>query len=252
MIDFNLNYRASVFTDTIEATSDNISKLLNTFSYKGLLPNVFQEPLVTAGEIQIIGGLNPTVMSPVLELKSSNGKFLIRFARGRIDIITTKISLTDDIGDRKQFFSESEDCFKKINNLFNSNFNRIAFASSSLLKKMDDNELNNVYMKMLNPIDFYRINIPPEWNLRQVGKYPIQLKERNEIINVISNVSRMEVKIDANSMVTKSDRMILDFDINTDPRNLDKRFTIEEYCIFSDRILSIQDQIIDQYNKLIL
>ena len=54
MIDFFMNYRASVFTDTIEASSENISKLLTTFIDQGFLPNVYNEQTPITGGIGVM------------------------------------------------------------------------------------------------------------------------------------------------------------------------------------------------------
>ena len=104
MIDFFMSYRASVFTDTIEASSENISKLLMLFVDRGFLPNVYNE------QIPIVGGFGPTQIPigplSVLELKSNDGKFIIKFGQGRIDIVMTMPSPSVGVGDINVFLKK--------------------------------------------------------------------------------------------------------------------------------------------------
>lgn len=249
MIDFFMSYRASVFTDTIETSSENISKLLMLFADRGFLPNVYNE------QIPIVGGFGPTQIPmssfSVLELKSNDGKFAIKFGQGRIDIVTTMLTPSSGVGDINTFIEEADKCFKIIFAKFPRTFSRLAFASNALFKILPDDKLNDLYLTLVSPIKFYSENIPIEWNIRQVSKKEIDINDNKELMNVVCSLSRSLVTINENGNISNSNRIIIDFDINTIPENMEKRFSMEQYNSFTSIALNCQNRILEEYKSII-
>ena len=249
MIDFFMSYRASVFTDTIEASSENISKLLMLFVDRGFLPNVYNE------QIPSVGGFGPTQIPigplSVLELKSNDGKFIIKFGQGRIDIVMTMPSPSVGVGDINVFLEEADNCFKIIFAKFPRTFSRLAFASNALLKILPEDKLNDLYLSLISPVEFYSENIPVEWNIRQVAKNEIEINDNKELMNVVCSLSRSLVTINENGNISNSNRIIIDFDINTVPENMEKRFSMEQYNSFISTALDCQNRILEEYKLMI-
>ena len=50
---------------------------------------------------------------------------------------------------------------------------------------------------------------------------------------------------------TNSNRIIIDFDINTIPENTEKRFSIEQFNDFASSALACQNKIIEEYKSII-
>lgn len=249
MIDFFMNYRASVFTDTIEASNENIAKLLTVFMDRGFLPNVYNEQTPISGGAGVMQA--PVGSYSVWELKSNDGKFVIKFGQGRIDIISMMLSPSSGIGDIDSFIKNADECFKMIFTKYPRTFNRLALASNALLKVVPEEKLKEIYLSLVSPIGFYSDNNPVEWNIRQVAKNNININDREEVINVICSLSRSLVTINENGHISNSNRIIIDFDINTIPENVEKRFSMEQYRSFALSALACQNRILDEYKSVI-
>ena len=134
---------------------------------------------------------------------------------------------------------------------FPRTFNRLALASNALFKVVQEDKLKNIYLSLASPINFYSENIPIEWYIRQVAKKNININDREEVINVICSLSRSLVTINENGHITNSNRIIIDFDINTIPENTEKRFSIEQFNDFASSALACQNKIIEEYKSII-
>lgn len=249
MIEFYLNYRATIFTDTIEATNINIQNLLKEFSEMNLLPNVYSEI------VQSQGVIGPTAVQSlpisVFELKNLDNTFTIKFGQNRIDFLKLKQNPNGDIGSISEFIANTINCFDKIANLFKCNSNRIALGSNAIFSKMNNDQLNKIYSKICTSIPTHSNNIPFEWNIRQASNKDEMIQGKSETLNLISNLSRGEVTINNNGNIEKSSRLIIELDINTSPTNNEKRFTLNHISEYLTQSISIHKTIIDEYTILL-
>lgn len=234
MIDFFMNYRATVFTQTIPATSDNIAKLVTFFSSKNLFPNVYNE--LMEGQ---------TSFSSVLELKRMDGSFVIKFGFNRVDFFRIKQNPSMDIGSIEDFCELSKECLNDILKLFPQKISRIALFVSGVLKEIPQQKMENVYLKLFNESPFIETKSLVEWNNRQVMRINLNIASSCELVNFVLNISRGELTLNDNGQITISNRMVIEIDINTYQHNKNERFGYGEVVAFWDEAASL-------YNKKLI
>jgi hypothetical protein len=242
MIDFYLNYRMTAFIETIEISNANIAKLMGLFLDENLLPNVYNET--------IINSPNP-IQSPTLELRNMQNSWILKFGTGRVDILRIKQSSTSDIGNIEDFVAWANNCLEKILCGFDRKANRIAFATNCVMKELSSDKLDCIYKKIVSPISFYSQNIPFEWSIRNVSKKDLAILDQKENVNFSSILSLAEIVVNENGNIAKSQRVILDFDINSIPDNTALRFSIGHIKSFISTILDYHNSITDEYIKIV-
>jgi hypothetical protein len=237
MIDLPLRYQITLFgaVEDITASAANIKYFIEAFEDKGLIPVSIQP-------------LGPVGFYP-LSLKSSDDSFTVNFSGGRIDIlrINQNIGVATMPG-LSEFITECKGAITKINSRFPKQFNRLSLVTQILFKELNSDQLNQVFKRVFNPIDFYEQNIPTDWKNRITTKAPLEM-ETSEQCNVISEVSRLRGDLRVNSKVEKIDRAQLFFDINTFQGNRDYRFGIESVFRFLDAAVLLQKKLEDSYSN---
>ncbi len=116
---------------------------------------------------------------------------------------------------------------------------------------MTHEQLAEIYTKLFQPIPFYEQAIPHEWNCRSVSRSEIHIGESMETINVITDINRIHGRLAESTSVTKFDRILIAFDINTHAENDDNRFTAESLNDFFANALQIRSAILDQIRSVV-
>lgn len=225
MIDFFVNYRATIFTETISATSDNVARLVSCFADKQLLPNIYNE--LVEGQ---------TSFSSVLELKNIDGSFVIKFGLNRVDIFRIKQTPSMDIGSIEDFCKLSKDCLKKILDMFPQKISRVALFISGIFKEISSSNMKDIYSNIFNTTPFIDASSLVEWNTRQVMRINFNIGSLGEeLVNFVLNLSKGELTLNNNGQINMSDRIIIEIDTNTYQHNKNERFGYDEVSAFWDK-----------------
>lgn len=243
MIDIPTKYMSSVFgnfTDIIPSP-EIISKMLNLFRDKNLLPSTFQE-------------ISPAIRKPEirLSLSSSNNEWNISFATFRIDVEKQPLDIKGkSLGTVEEFEEEACEIFNRILSEFNKKGNRISLIAGGLLKEMTQQKLDDIYSRLFKPTKFYSDNKPSSWDFRSVARVDLNILGSQEKVNVITQINRKKGRMTKPDAVIEFDRMEVNFDINTIPENQDIRFDINSIKSFFSEVNSVRSQIIDQLEGFI-
>lgn len=216
MIDFKLKYQASIFLDaqSINASPDNIGKMLLKFTDKGFVPNIFQE----------ITPVNPKPQNR-FRMQSPNGEWVTSIGSTRIDIEQNPTNLKGtNLKEAVEFGQEATDIIGRILDTFPKKSNRLAFVSSFMLKEMTQEELNSYYERLFNSPDLYKQNQPFEWNWRTASRLTKQINNKEETFNFITSINRVTGEINNPELISEFDRVEISFDINSVPMNNEHRF----------------------------
>lgn len=237
MIDILLKYQATIFGNfnDIEPTTENISKLINMFNDKKLLPGTFKEISLQA------------MNNPVLRLRfsSPNNEWRINFATDRIDIEKNPIELKgENLGKIENFLNESNDIFFRLLSEYKKKAYRVALITSGLFKEMNNEKLETIYKKIFQPIEFYQNNLPYEWNSRSVSKYELEIEKVTELLNVITSLNRIQGQMELSDSILKFNRIEVAFDINTTQDNKEPRFDMNFINDFFYKVNNIRTKIL--------
>lgn len=242
MFDILGKYQASFFVNATDIipSPEIISALLNMFSDKGFLPTTFQE-------------IGPQGLSPQarLRLNSENNEWGINFASHRINIEKTLVVAGRKIGDVETFAKDAKDFFSRILGHFNKRGHRLSIVTSGVLQEMTHEQLAEIYTKLFQPIPFYEQAIPFEWNSKSASRSEMHIGESLEPINVITGINRVSGQLAESTSVTKFDRILVAFDINTRAENDDNRFTAESLNDFFANALQVRSAILDQIRSIV-
>lgn len=226
MIDYKLKYQVSIFLNAseLDATSKNISDMMNVFSDKGFIPNVFQE----------ISNLNPKPQNR-FALQSQNKEWHINFGFNRIDIEKNPASVKgENLGSLIDFCDEAKDITKRILSKFPKKAKRLSLVTRVLLDEMTEKKLNEVYKKLFKAPKIYNDNPPFEWNWRVVSHLNKKIQESEEIFNVITTLNRISAEVREGNSISSLDRIELNLDVNTIPQNNEYRFDFSKIESFLD------------------
>ena len=189
MIDIKTQYQASAFINAadIEATPDNIRRLMDAFHEEGFIPGTIHE-LGTQG-IKPVPRL--TLSSPV------DGGWSIHFPSNRVAIMRNPTDPRgENLGTIEEFTSEVTSYLRKILEVFKKKANRLSLVSSFLLQDMSPDAREKVFRRVsTSPPLFYAASPPFEWNWRAVARTPMTLEGTEEQANVITEIKRMQGKL---------------------------------------------------------
>ena len=241
MIDTKMKYQASIFGDVsdIKPTPDNTKTLIDLFSDKRFIPNSFQELGASGVKIR-------------LSFMSLNQEWIVTFPSNRIDIERHAIEPQGkNLGELSDFCSEVSNLFERVTKEFKKKANRIALVTNFLLEEMTEETLSNVYLKLFHPPKFYEENPPFEWNWRTVSRKPIDLDGRNETLNVITTINRVQGELPMRNETQLFDRVQLSFDINTTPENKEYRFEPQHIATFYNHALELHNNLLAEVREFI-
>lgn len=225
MIDFKLNYQASVFIDAqqIRATPLHIANLMNLFLDRELLPNSFQE-------------INEIGIHKSFSLQSSNREWKISFLYPRILIEKNPIDTKgNNLGEHNDFCAEAIDIFKKIFEYLPQKACRLSIASSFLLKEMSDIQFNKLYNELFKAPTIYQNNHPFEWDWRSVALIEKDFQQSTEKFNFITEIKRITGELNTGDQRETLERVRLSFDINSHQKNLANRFDLSSVVYFLEK-----------------
>lgn len=241
MIDINLKYHSALFgpMDDISPKPDVLKYFISAFADKDFIPTTIQE-------------LSPAGVKKLLALKTSDNVWSIEFGSKRIDISKTDRDIgNSDFGDKKDFTEEVRDIIKIIFEKYPKKLNRISFVTHYLLKEMSEQEMKDVFNHLIIPVGIHKEHSPIEWNSRIVSRINKEINQKEELLNVITEVNRIRGKLKIESKQKQIDRVQLKFDINTFQGNTEYRFSNEEIESFYSVSNELEDSLVNSYVDLL-
>lgn len=242
MIDINLNYQIALFGNfqEISPSHEIIMYFLNEFTEKKLVPSTFQE-------------ISNNIVSERLTLSNENRSWLIDFSSNRIDInkICSNINVTN-IGKVQDFVDDSIEIVKTIEKKFNKKYNRLSLNTRYLLKEIDQENLDRIYSKLNNPINYYIDKNISDLENKVVTIQPILIDNNLEDCNIISRVKRTIGNHLIDNKQSQIDRVEINFDLNTHQNNKEFRFDNNSVKSFLIEIAKLENQLKSEYLKILM
>jgi hypothetical protein len=241
MIDIKIKYQAVAFMPSMEANQSNISQMMGVFADKGLVPTTYHE----VSTITLIPQLRFSLQSP-------NNEWNIHFGVDRIDITKNATdAIGNNIGTIEQFCADVSDFFTKILSKQVQHANRIALSSHLILKEMKEEVLNDIYLKIFNPVQTYYDHKPTEWNSRVISRIQKKINSSDEIFNFVSEINRINGQLNINQKEVSIDRIAINMDINSIPTNTINRFGAVEMTDFYKNVSTWHNELLSEILKKI-
>lgn len=238
----NITFQVNLFGDfkDIEPKPEIMMELMPLWSKFSLMPSTFHE-------------INPNFgMTPLNRLSfiSQSNDFRIDIG---IDKVTVSINTINSNGIETNIDKFAEDAsyiLEQILSKYNKLGTRVSLVTESLFPEYDSETLEHVYKKMFTPISFYNENKSFEWNARSVARINYDLSNKLEVINVITEVARLQGRF--NNQITDFDRINLKFDINTIGQNSEKRLDGEAIKKFLFHAMETRNKLINEVESMII
>lgn len=232
MIDFFLKFQVNVFVNVSKILPEPsiISELLDIFKDNGFIPNT----------MHYIGPEGQTLR---LRMSSPDNKWNVLFLPRNINIAC---DCGPDQGDNEMdsFLSIAKDITSKMLNFIGQKSNRLAFIVNVMLKEMKKAELESCYNKLFIPLPIYQSNSPFEWNNRSGTREEISLADTPEIVNIFTEIKRARGRLTFGDNLSLSDRIMIQYELNTNQENEETRFCEEHLEPFMNVAK-------ENYNKII-
>lgn len=238
-----MKYQGSVFVNAkdISPTPKNITKLVNVFEDKAFIPNTFHE----------ISKEDPQPQA-CLRLSSSNNEWNIHFGMKRIDIAKHPIDPKgDNLGTLEEFTTETIGFFKRIDDTYNKKANRIALIANYLFKEMSTDKLSGVYSKLFQYVPFYKDTEPFEWTWRSASETQREINNAEEDLNVVTIITRSKGEMTILGEIKPFDRIQMNIDINTSPKNQEYRYEFTHVESFFEDATKLHNKILSEIGRYI-
>lgn len=241
MIDRTGKYEVSFFAPGtgVEATTEIMMKLLETFKDKGLLPTTIQEV--------VLGPTSKTRRQ--LCLTDNNSVWSLAFEPRRL--LLTKRDVGIDLGTPDNFIQEAVDIFARLFLVTPLNGTRLSFVTKGVLAEMANEALEKANTNLLKPPKFYLETPPHQWSIKNVTRCDYKLGEKDELLNIITDISRIQGEFDRDDPPKPFDRIAIGFDINTYQKNVAPRFDIKDLENFLRKAVELSQQITNETEKII-
>lgn len=223
-----LNYQFSVFGDFSDINPNNsqtVIELLSLYKDKNFIPSIFQEIPV---------GIMPVKSNNRIMLSNSEG-WNMNIGNIRIDLsITYNEKGKYESMDIESIISEAKEILDRILDKYKKKGNRIALNTTFLFDDDDSKKINDNYIRRGSLIKFYNDKQSEEWEERIISQVK-ESKLDNEIINIGTLLSKSSGEIGMGGKnIVFINRIIMQFDINTTPKNTTHRFDNEKINAFFD------------------
>lgn len=235
-----VNIQLSAFCNNrIEPNAKNIALLMekiNSLNIKEYLPNI-----ATSQSIDLVKGNIET---------SSNLGFVTTDKSGQIMCQDNRIDCIFNYQNGCQGCYEKDiDNLRDILSLILSEYeiisNRLAININILSDSYNGNLQNtNFGQNIVSTLDFYKGKELREWSSRDNLRYPIKIGDKEEMLNVITELSMVI------SQPEREKRLLCHMDINTIPENIGYRFNYEKMLCFVSEVKKVITDIKNNFEEL--
>lgn len=224
----------------LEPSPEIIADLLKAFSGTDFMPTTIQE--------MRLGPIAQTRQQLHLVTKKSDWR--IEFEPHRIAFTKTYVP-NCEIGTLQKFSQELDDYAARLSSVVSLNGTRLSYVTKGWLNEMEDEELEKVAEKLFTMSSFYQENTPVEWNYRTVARYETTIKDNVEIINVITDINRIQGLRQENAKDKEFSCIEIGFDINTFQNNRKGRFQLNDAGVFLQQAKTISQRLLTEIEEII-
>lgn len=235
-----LNYQLSVFGKfTIAPLPDVITALMNKINTE--TQEIFLPNIINSQQIEIPSNKITTIAN--LGFVTQNQQYNIAILNDRIDVNYNK---TDDSDvDIETFYAFSVKALVAIMDYFGIASNRLAINIQGYVNSI---VLKNALMweKLVASAAYYDDKEFAEWSTRTNSQVSISLDERQEVLNVITDVSSGQ------DVTGQKAACLFHIDINTAPQNQSMRFRKDSLPSFVQNAKAIATQLTGDVERLVM
>ena len=149
-----------------------------------------------------------------LRLSSPDNEWAIDFDTDRI---TLQKNMTKpkgrNMGTLEEFGNEVVEFCKRILRQFPKKGTRLSLVTEGFMREMPEEKLRTIYDRLFRPVQFYAENAPVEWWSRSAARAKMDINGREELLNVITNVNRVQGELPAPDGMMAFDRIQVGFDM---------------------------------------
>ncbi|MBR3133087.1 MAG: hypothetical protein IKG42_03330 [Clostridia bacterium] len=236
-----LKYQYTIFgdfSDIAPEKSEIIIRLMKLFPNENFIPASFQE--LSMDQI-------PPRIDNRISLTNSDG-LCINIGKNRVDV---EINYLEDgkycAMDINEITKKAQKLISELMGEFGKTCNRLAVNIIKLMNEEKSNIIIDKFKDTKNIFDYYESNEPFEWNERFVSK--IDSEKIGEPINVITSVSKSNGILTTPKNTIQIDGIMLQFDINTLPTNVNYRFSKDIIGDFFEDAIKEEEKIEKEIDK---
>jgi hypothetical protein len=231
-----LSYQVCYFADLEDyvPSADVIPPLLDAFRDEGFLSTNF---------VQIKDGKPHTR----LRLAPPSNEWLVDLDLHRINVVKNlTVPWGENLGTIGGFVKDASDFVTRILGIHTVPGTRLALVTKNLLDITQPDELNTAYTRLLKPLPYYVEFFPHEWQLRSVTRVPASLGGREETVNVITALARIQGKFETPEGVQEFDCISVEFDINTYQGIKEPRFSSTSLGSFFEFAVELRERLLTE------
>ena len=231
----------------LEVSSEILEKMLSSFKDTDLLPTTRAEFIF---EPQL--GQQPQMRTQQqIHLISKKNDWSIEFDIDRINF--SKNNTNGEYSKSASIFMEEVvDFSKRLESISTLHGHRLSYVTKGILPSMPSAKLDEICIKLFNLPRFYVDNPPVEWSTKNVARSSFSIGNRDEIINVITDINRIQGLLQGKDGIKPFDRIEISFDINTFQNDTSKRFSVNEIEPFLKNSILLSDQLLDDISESII
>lgn len=236
-----LNYQLSVFGKfTIAPLPDVITDLMNKINaetQETFLPNIINSQQIEIPSNRIITTAN-------LGFVTQNQQYSIAILNNRIDVNYNK-TVDSDV-DIETFYAFSAKALVAIMDYFGIVSNRLAVNIQQVCEFDSFEKMHLCGKKLVTSAAYYDDKEFSEWSMRTNSQVDIELDERQEVLNVITDISSGQ------DITGQKAACLFHIDINTAPQNQSMRFRKDSLPPFVQNAKAIAIKLIEDVERLII
>ena len=236
-----LNYQLSVFGKfTIAPLPDVITALMNKINTE--TQEIFFPNIINSQQIEIPSNKITTIAN--LGFVTQNQQYNIAILNDRIDVNYNK---TDDSDvDIETFYEFSVRALVAIMDYFGIASNRLAINIQRVCEFDSFEKMRSCGKKLVASAAYYNDKEFAEWSTRTNSQVSISLDERQEVLNVITDVSSGQ------DVTGQKAACLFHIDINTAPQNQSMRFRKDSLPSFVQNAKAIAIQLTRDVERLVM
>jgi len=218
-----------------------IAKLLKAFEGTDFMPTTISE--------MRLGPIAETRQQ--LHFVTMKADWSIEFEPHRISFNKKRISGTE-IGTPLNFAKDVSDFCSRLSSVVSLTGNRLSYATKGFLPEMQTSDLVKIGTKLLTLPKFYLEHSPTEWTTRSVTRYETMINDNPELLNVITDINRIQGIRQEKTTAKEFDCIEIGFDINTFQKNTKQRFQFNDAEVFMQEATALCQRLLDEIDEAIL
>jgi hypothetical protein len=245
VIEFRPYYQFGYFLPHgIFAKPETVAQLTGDFTPLGMIPSTVQGSMFAIGSEP---GIN---MVPQLQFMTPFKNLTIDFALDRYVIQMIDVP-NYPLPAYEVFYNTAQEIIAILEKIKKMKAARMSFLTTGLYRKMQDSEITQAHSNLFVLPE--QLNGHPfvEWNGRQVYREKRKINTRDELINIIMNINKLQIAQHPNKRLSEYNGIEISLDINTYQGNNEQRFTADDVIPFLKDAANIREDLEVSVEKII-